>query len=210
MFERFTDGARRVVVQAQEEARLLNHSYIGTEHVLLGLITDPDGVSFQALVSHKVDIKAVRQAVVEIIGRGTEAPAGTIPFTPRAKRVLELSLRESLQMGHHYIGSEHILLGLIREVEGIAAQVLTQLGVNLDDLRVTVSELAGTNPESGQLVSTIRPPEQVGRLRGSCRHLPASLAIEVHDIPGTDPEATISVRLVICAACGTTIGVLSA
>jgi ATP-dependent Clp protease ATP-binding subunit ClpC len=208
MFERFTDRARRVVVQAQEEARLLNHSYIGTEHVLLGLITDVDGVCYQALVSHKVNIEAVRQAVVQIVGKGTDAPSTRIPLTPRAKRVLELSLRESLQMGHNYIGSEHILLGLIREGEGVAAQVLTHLGVNLDDLRVTVRELVGINPESGEPVSTFRWQER-GRLRSTCQHLPGSLSIEIHDVSNANSEQPTPLKIVICTACGTTIGVLS-
>jgi ATP-dependent Clp protease ATP-binding subunit ClpC len=174
MFERFTDRARRVVVLAQEEARLLNHSYIGTEHVLLGLIADPGGVAFQALTSHGIDTAAVHRSVVQIIGEGAEAPPSHIPFTPRAKKVLELSLRESLQMGHNYIGSEHILLGLIREGEGVAAQVLTSLGVRLDDLRATVRGLVGLDPESGEPTPTYRWPERAGRPRAMCRHRPRS------------------------------------
>src|SRR5690625_4953751 len=128
MFERFTDRARRVVVLAQEEARMLNHNYIGTEHILLGLIHEGDGVAAKALESLNISLEAVRAQVQEIIGEGQQAPTGHIPFTPRAKKVLELSLREALQLGHNYIGTEHILLGLIREGEGIAAQVLTKLG----------------------------------------------------------------------------------
>lgn len=207
MFERFTDRARRVVVHAQEEARRLNHNYIGTEHLLLGLIAEPDTVSANALVSHGVDVSAIRQAVVRIIGEGTEAPSGHIPFTPRAKKVLELTLRESLQMGHNYIGSEHILLGLIREGEGVAAQVLTQLGVNLNDLRVTVKELV-TSKEPAESISGNRWPEGSGRVRGVCQHLPPTLSIEVHDIPRADSEEATSVALIICTTCGTTIGVL--
>ena len=115
MFERFTDRARRVVVLAQEEARLLNHSYIGTEHILLGLIHEGEGVAAKALESLGISLEAVRSQVEEIIGQGGSSPSGHIPFTPRAKKVLELSLREALQLGHNYIGTEHILLGLIRE-----------------------------------------------------------------------------------------------
>ena len=121
MFERFTDRARRVVVLAQEEARLLNHNYIGTEHILLGLIHEGEGVAAKALESLGISLDAVRGQVEEIIGQGGSAPSGHIPFTPRAKKVLELSLREALQLGHNYIGTEHILLGLIREGEGVAA-----------------------------------------------------------------------------------------
>src|SRR5690606_23086445 len=119
LFERFTDRARRVVVLAQEEARLLNHSYIGTEHILLGLIHEGEGVAAKALESLGISLEAVRSQVEEIIGQGGTAPSGHIPFTPRAKKVLELSLREALQLGHNYIGTEHILLGLIREGEGV-------------------------------------------------------------------------------------------
>ena len=126
MFERFTDRARRVVVLAQEEARMLSHNYIGTEHILLGLIHEGDGIAAKALESLGVSLEAVRAQVEEIIGQGQQAPSGHIPFTPRAKKVLELSLREALQLGHNYIGTEHILLGLIREGEGVAAQVLAQ------------------------------------------------------------------------------------
>jgi hypothetical protein len=135
MFERFTDGARRVVVLAQEEARMLDHNYIGTEHILLGLIHEGEGVAAKALESLGISLEAVRQQVEEIIGRGRHTPSGHIPFTPRAKKVLELSLRESLQLGHNYIGSEHILLGLIREGDGVAAQVLVRLGADLNRVR---------------------------------------------------------------------------
>src|SRR5919205_904977 len=135
MFERFTDRARRVVVLAQEEARMLNHNYIGTEHILLGLIHEGEGVAAKALESLGISLEAVRQQVEEIIGQGQQAPSGHIPFTPRAKKVLELSLREALQLGHNYIGTEHILLGLIRAGEGVAAQVLVKLGADLNRVR---------------------------------------------------------------------------
>ncbi|MSO79378.1 MAG: ATP-dependent Clp protease ATP-binding subunit [Acidimicrobiia bacterium] len=141
MFERFTDRARRVVVLAQEEARLLNHNYIGTEHILLGLIHEGEGVAAKALESLGISLEAVRAQVEEIIGHGGQAPSGHIPFTPRAKKVLELSLREALQLGHNYIGTEHILLGLIREGEGVAAQVLVKLGADLSRVRQQVIQL---------------------------------------------------------------------
>ncbi len=144
MFERFTDRARRVVVLAQEEARLLNHGYIGTEHILLGLVSEGDGVAARSLERLGVSLEAVRAKVEGIIGRGGGAPSGHIPFTPRAKKVLELSLRESLQLGHNYIGTEHILLGLIREGEGVAAQVLVSLGVDVSRVRQEViQQLSG-------------------------------------------------------------------
>src|SRR5437762_3406210 len=141
MFERFTDRARRVVVLAQEEARMLNHNYIGTEHILLGLIHEGEGVAAKALESLGISLEGVRQQVEEIIGQGQQAPSGHIPFTPRAKKVLELSLREALQLGHNYIGTEHILLGLIREGEGVAAQVLQKLGADLNRVRQQVIQL---------------------------------------------------------------------
>ncbi|MGZ4126586.1 MAG: ATP-dependent Clp protease ATP-binding subunit [Actinomycetota bacterium] len=141
MFERFTDRARRVVVLAQEEARMLNHNYIGTEHILLGLIHEGEGVAAKALESLGIMLESVRQQVEEIIGQGQVPPTGHIPFTPRAKKVLELSLREALQLGHNYIGTEHILLGLIREGEGVAAQVLVKLGADLNKVRAQVIAL---------------------------------------------------------------------
>jgi hypothetical protein len=154
MFQRFTDRARRVVVLAQEEARHLNHNYIGTEHILLGLIHEGEGVAAKALESLGISLEAVRDQVKEVIGRGVEAPTGHIPFTPRAKKVLELSLREALQLGHNYIGTEHILLGLLREGEGIAAQVLVELGAGLDRVRQQVVHLLSGYPGGV-------PPEQV-------------------------------------------------
>jgi ATP-dependent Clp protease ATP-binding subunit ClpC len=141
MFERFTDRARRVVVLAQEEARMLNHNYIGTEHILLGLIHEGEGVAAKGLEALNISLEGVRAQVEEIIGQGQQAPSGHIPFTPRAKKVLELSLREALQLGHNYIGTEHILLGLIREGEGVAAQVLVKLGADLNRVRQQVIQL---------------------------------------------------------------------
>src|SRR5215469_2723889 len=132
MFERFTDRARRVVVLAQEEARMLDHGYIGTEHLLLGLVHEGDGIAAKALEAMEISLDAVREQVETIIGRGQHTESGHIPFTPRAKRVLELSLRESSLLGHNYIGTEHILLGLVREGEGVAVQVLVKLGADLN------------------------------------------------------------------------------
>ncbi len=154
LFERFTDRARRVVVLAQEEARLLNHNYIGTEHILLGLIHEGEGVAAKALESLSISLEGVRAQVEEIIGQGGSSPSGHIPFTPRAKKVLELSLREALQLGHNYIGTEHILLGLIREGEGVAAQVLVKLGADLSRVRQQVIQLlsgyqSGGSPTGG-------------------------------------------------------------
>jgi len=173
MFERFTDRARRVVVLAQEEARMLNHNYIGTEHILLGLIHEGEGVAAKALESLGISLEGVRQQVEEIIGQGQQAPSGHIPFTPRAKKVLELSLREALQLGHNYIGTEHILLGLIREGEGVAAQVLVKLGADLNRVRQQVIQLlsgyqgkepqgAGVGPGEGT-PSTSLVLDQFGR-----------------------------------------------
>lgn len=138
MFERFTDRARRVIVLAQEEARSLKHNYIGTEHLLLGLIREGEGVAAKALASKGVELDATRQQVEEMIGKGSAAPTGHIPFTPHARQVLELSLREALQLGHSYIGTEHVLLGLIREGEGVGTQVLVKMGVDVADLRTSV------------------------------------------------------------------------
>jgi ATP-dependent Clp protease ATP-binding subunit ClpC len=158
LFERFTDRARRVVVLAQEEARLLNHNYIGTEHILLGLIHEGEGVAAKALESLGISLEAVRNQVEEIIGQGGSSPSGHIPFTPRAKKVLELSLREALQLGHNYIGTEHILLGLIREGEGVAAQVLVKLGADLSRVRQQVIQLlsgySGPSTQAGGPAAT--------------------------------------------------------
>ncbi len=174
MFERFTDRARRVVVLAQEEAKMLNHNYIGTEHILLGLIHEGEGVAAKALESLNISLESVREQVQEIIGQGQQQPTGHIPFTPRAKKVLELSLREALQLGHNYIGTEHILLGLIREGEGVAAQVLVKLGADLNRVRQQVIQLlsgfqgkeqvsAGVKEESGSTQGGSQVLDQFGR-----------------------------------------------
>jgi len=157
MFERFTDRARRSVVYAQDEARELNHNYIGTEHLLLGLMREPESVAGRALQELNIGQDAAREEVIQITGRGKGAESGHIPFTPRAKKVLELSLREALQLGHNYIGTEHILLGLIREGEGVAAQVLVKLGGSLGPVRDKVIELAPAAGENVELGERLRP-----------------------------------------------------
>ncbi len=166
MFERFTDRARRVVVLAQEEAKGLNHNYIGTEHILLGLIKEGDGIAAKALAELNISIDNVREQVQEIIGQGQQAPSGHIPFTPRAKKVLELSLREALQLGHNYIGTEHILLGLIREGEGVAATVLVKLGADLTRVRQTVIQLL-SGYQGGKEAATVGGTEASSDVKGS-------------------------------------------
>ena len=149
MFERFTDQARRVVVLAQEEARALGHDYIGTEHILLGLLSDREGLAAQALGSLEISLDAAREQVVEIVGTGAGMPSGHIPFTPRTKKVLELSLREAQRLGDDHIGTEHILLGLTREGDGVGAQVLVRLGANLDRVQAQVLATVRTAPAEG-------------------------------------------------------------
>jgi ATP-dependent Clp protease ATP-binding subunit ClpC len=207
MFERFTDEARRVVVLAQEEARMLGHHYIGTEHILLGLIHEGEGVAAKALESLNISLEAVRQQIKEIIGQGQDAPPGEIPFTPRAKKVLELSFREALQLGHNYIGTEHILLGLIREGEGVAAQVLQKLGAQLNRVRQTVIQLlSGYGPESAEELAVLPevPVEPVcpacsGLLEGAVAHRTLRAA------PATDQGEQLSLRVFFCTRCGSTI-----
>jgi ATP-dependent Clp protease ATP-binding subunit ClpC len=182
LFERFTDRAQRVVVLAQEEARMLNHNYLGTEHILLGLIGEGEGVAAKALESLGISLEAVRQQVEKIIGQGQQAPAGHIPFTPRAKKVLELASREALQLGHDYIGTEHILLGLIREGEGVAAQVLVTLGADLNRVRQQVIRLlhgsqgnqpADDGPRRGKRARARLIGEALARIDGLDRRLAA-------------------------------------
>jgi ATP-dependent Clp protease ATP-binding subunit ClpC len=212
MFERFSDPARRVVVLAQEEARLLNHNYIGTEHILLGVIHEGEGVAARALRSLGINLDAVRQEVDEIIGRGGSPPSGHIPFTPRAKKVLELSLREALQLGHNYIGTEHILLGLLREGEGVACQVLVNLGANLPTVRARVYELLAGGateettaervpipPLSSELREVIQEARQAAEAKGASEVAPIHLFLAAAQHPdgaagrmlravGVDPE----------------------
>jgi ATP-dependent Clp protease ATP-binding subunit ClpA len=203
MFERFTDRARRVVVLAQDEARRLNHDYIGTEHLLLGLIHEGKGVAARVLEALGISLAAVRQQVEEIIGTGQEPPDGRIPFTPRAKKVLELSLREALQLGHDYIGTEHILLGLLREGDGVAAQVLVSLGADLNVVRERVIEVlhgaaesqlpqsmlrfAGSAAQLDEVVSALRAVE--GRLAAIERHLGIVPEIPPGDGPARENPA---------------------
>jgi ATP-dependent Clp protease ATP-binding subunit ClpA len=166
MFERFTDGARRAVVLAQEEARLLNHNYIGTEHILIGLLREDGGVAGEGLESLGISVDAVRQQVEQMVGIGEQAPSGHVPFTPRAKKVLELSLREALQLGHDYIGTGHIMLGLIRESDGVAAQALVRLGADLNQVRQQViQQLHGFQGEDEPgSVRAVQRPGLLGRI----------------------------------------------
>jgi ATP-dependent Clp protease ATP-binding subunit ClpA len=157
MFERFTDRARRVVVLAQEEARLLNHDYVGTEHLLLGLAHEGQGVAAKALELLGIRLEAVRAQVEEVIGQGQRAPSGHVPFTPRAKKVLELSLREAQQLRHNYIGTEHLLLGLVREGHGVAAQVLVKLGADLSRVRQQVIQLLSGSAGGAEAAAEMRP-----------------------------------------------------
>jgi ATP-dependent Clp protease ATP-binding subunit ClpC len=200
MFERFTDRARRVVVLSQEEARRLNHNYIGTEHVLLGLLQEEEGIAARVLSSLGVSLDETRDAVEEIIGHGTGSPADHIPFTPRAKKVLELSLREALQLGHNYIGTEHLLLGLLREGEGVAAQVLVRLGAELSQLRSAVihalegrpkrswsEEESADNVIQSLQVENRRLRDEVDRLRAEVDRLRTALLRRGPESP-TEPD----------------------
>jgi ATP-dependent Clp protease ATP-binding subunit ClpC len=159
MFERFTDRARQVVILAQEEARMLDHDCIGTEHILLGIVHEGGGVAANALESLGISGQVVRYRVEEIIGRGQQAPSGHIPFTPRAKKVLELSLREALERGDNYIGTEHILLGLIREGDGVAAHVLIKLGADLERVRRQVTRVPRRRASEGWKAIKSAEPE---------------------------------------------------
>ena len=208
MFERFTDRSRKVVVFAQEEARLLNHNYIGTEHVLLGLVREGEGIGANALGAMGIALTDVRSEVEAIIGRGQAPSTGHIPFTPRAKKVLELSLREALQLGHNYIGTEHILLGLIREGEGVAAQVLEKLGANLDRVRQIVLQLL-SGYTVGEEVPQLEEPTPSQPLCPSCRR-PMEIALGYRTLIAQPAESEegeeIPVRVVYCTGCGRTIG----
>jgi ATP-dependent Clp protease ATP-binding subunit ClpC len=184
MFERFTDRARRVVVLAQDEARNLGHNYIGTEHLLLGLIDEGHGVAAKALEAMGVTQEAIRQQIEEAVGRGAGSPEGHIPFLPRTRDVLGLSLREALQLGHNYIGTEHLLLGLIHEGEGVGAQVLVGLGVDLNHARQQVIQiLHGRHPEGAAA------PAVAGDLRERLASVAARLAAIEHRLgdAGTGP-----------------------
>jgi ATP-dependent Clp protease ATP-binding subunit ClpC len=201
MFERFTDQARRVVVLAQEEARGLDHNYIGTEHILLGLLRDGEGVAVEALTGLGISLDETRAKVEERTGRGSDQASGHIPFTPRAKKVLELSLREALELGTDYIGTEHILLGLIREGQGMAARVLVDLGADMNQTREKVleliregeppSELEARLTRMGPEVRVVGSPAQVTEIIARLRSIDGRLAaVERHlGIGKADPEA---------------------
>jgi ATP-dependent Clp protease ATP-binding subunit ClpC len=205
MFERFTDRARRVVVLAQEEARMLNHNYIGTEHILLGLAHEGESVAARALGSLGISLETVRRDVEEIIGQGQSAPPGHIPFTPRAKKVLELSLREALQLGHSYIGPEHLLLGLVREGEGVAAQVLQKRGAELKRVRQEVIDTLAATPITE---TTAEVPHEVP-LCPKCRApVKESIAYGVLDVRIPEEGEGRPVPFVFCLRCGTWLGTI--
>jgi ATP-dependent Clp protease ATP-binding subunit ClpA len=168
MFERFSNQSRRVVVLAQEEARMLNHNYIGTEHLLLGLLHEGSGTAATTLTSAGITLEAARAEVESIIGQGTQVPAGHIPFTSRAKKCLELSLREALQMGDNYIGTGHLLLGLLRTSDGVGVQILERLGADLGQLRDRVTAELANDPEAGESPDesvVVRPSTQRDPIR---------------------------------------------
>ena len=213
MFERFTDRARRVLVLAQEEARFLKHNFIGTEHLLLGLVREGDGVAAKALRELGIGLDDVRQRVKETIGPAGSPTTASPPFTPRSKKVLELSLREALQLQHNYIGTEHILLGLVREGEGVAAQVLVSLGADLSRVRQKVIDLLGAGPAAGPYAGPddLRPsagPPRCGRCDAS---LTESARYRTIEVPPDEDEAEpgqgpVRVTLPYCSYCGTVIG----
>jgi ATP-dependent Clp protease ATP-binding subunit ClpC len=219
VFERFTDRARRVLTFAQEEARQLNHSFIGTEHILLGLLREEDGVGAEALRSLGVSFQAVRDQVQEIIGPTGTVPSGSPPFTPRAKKVLELSLREALQLNHSYIGTEHILLGLVREGEGVAATVLVSLGADLPRVRQEVNSLiaGGTEAPGGRRVRD--PQDAPGHSSPSREPRCPSCSRSVTDAarfrtivvsPDEGDAESLSIQVVYCTHCGTALHMLRA
>jgi ATP-dependent Clp protease ATP-binding subunit ClpC len=201
MFERFTDRARKVVVLAQEEARLLNHNYIGTEHILLGLIHEDEGVAAETLGSIGISLEAVRAQVKEIVGRGRQSPPAHIPFTPRAKKVLELSLREARQLGHNYIGTEHILLGLIREGAGVAAQVLKQFGADLTRVRDEVLAVIGEGSAEGSTVATGGASDE--QIRSTVPLPPARCASCGVQSPQCGTLFTRPTGILVCERCAT-------
>ena len=235
MFERFTDRARRVVVLAQEEARLLDHNYIGTEHILLGLVREGEGVAARALESLHISLATVRGDIESTVGKGEATPAGHIPFTPRAKKVLELSLREALQLGHNYIGTEHILLGLVREGEGVAARVLQKQGADLDRVRQTVIQLlsgyvaepvaapgAESRPSAERAGRAVTPGEVrraqalLSSTKGNpedyplCPNCSASLAenasVKTRELTPEDEPSQV-IKIAYCTKCGITLGI---
>ena len=194
MFERFTNRARHVVVLAQEEARRLQHNYIGTEHVLLGLLGEPDGLAFRALERFGMSLEGTREEVKAIVGTGSATVSGHIPFTPRAKKILELALREALQLHHNYIGTEHILLGVIREGDGVGAQILKQHSADLTPIRMAVLDLLSTMPTEAtrgrrwlrRRVASVAGPGEVPE--------PGESA-ELHTTPAADTSLSEAARL---------------
>jgi ATP-dependent Clp protease ATP-binding subunit ClpC len=207
VFERFTDRARRVVVLAQEEARMLNHNYIGTEHLLLGLVHEGQGVACRVLASMDISLDVLRSQVEEIIGRGQAASAGAIPFTARAKKILELALREALQLGHDYIGTEHILLGLVREGEGVGAQVLQQLGADLHRVRqeiiVFLGKQSGADDPAPHAATEAPPPYDWPRCP-KCRAflLEGDLGLVAREVAAAGGEDRRRYVLLFCRRCG--------
>jgi ATP-dependent Clp protease ATP-binding subunit ClpC len=190
MFERFTDRARQVVVLAGEEARRLGHNFVGTEHLLLGIVAERQGVAVRVLEALGISLDDVRERVEQLVGRGGHEEAGKIPFTPRAKKVLELSLRESLQLGHDYVGTEHILLGLVREGDGVAAQVLVPMGADMAATRQEVIRVLGLlQPEDTRMARALRtarrpqPDEVLARLASIEVKLDA-IAAKLGIVPG--------------------------
>jgi ATP-dependent Clp protease ATP-binding subunit ClpC len=216
VFERFTDRARRVLTLAQEEARLLNHSFIGTEHILLGLIAEGGGVGAQALRSLGISLEAAREKVEETIGMSLTGASGSPPFTPRAKKVLELSLREALQMNHSYIGTEHILLGLVREGEGVAATVLVSLGADLGRVRQEVlslmsgpaGDLRSENPLTEAAPPLVRLAPCCPRCRMSLDECARFLTVAIQS--DREEAEHMSVEVVFCSRCGTTLHMFKA
>jgi ATP-dependent Clp protease ATP-binding subunit ClpA len=215
VFERFTDQARRVVVLAQEEARLLNHNYIGTEHVLLGMLHEGEGIAARVLEAQDLSLEAARTRVEAIVAQGSSSPSGHIPFTPRAKKALELALREALQLGDHFIGTEHLLLGLLREGGGVAIQVLEQLGADLAQVREQVIEMADaerTEPIETELEIEAAATEgrellveslmgEVRRLRRHIDRLREALRRPPTAKPEIQPASSGYVSLLHCSFC---------
>jgi ATP-dependent Clp protease ATP-binding subunit ClpC len=207
VFERFTERARRVVVLAQEEARMLNHNYIGTEHILLGLIQEGEGVAARALERFGISLEDLRSEIEEIVGQGQTPPFAHIPFTPRAKKALELSLREALELGQQYVGTEHLLLGLVRLGEGVAAQALISRGVSLGRIREEVIALL-----EGYVHEGPPAPAEVSHEEAVCPRcrtpLGRSATFRTLDVASGEGE-TRAITFVFCRRCGTALGTLA-
>jgi ATP-dependent Clp protease ATP-binding subunit ClpC len=212
VFERFTDRARRVVVLAQEEARILNHNYIGTEHLLLGILHEEDGIGARALTAVGISLPRARAEVEELIGHGKSSPTGHIPFTPRSKKVLELSLREALKLNHNHVGSEHLLLGLLSEGEGVGAQALVKLGAPLPAVRQKVLELVGGAgsgiEDAGYRPAPAEPAVDGPRCPGCRSQLAATLVCRMVTAQGEQGTGDLEVAVVYCKGCGRAMGVL--